>query len=308
MDVFHLVIDTSMLRALHFRSADFERLLMQSRMGKLRICIPQIVLEEERTSQLAKHAKIVHDIKSNSESLQRGMLGMLVEGLRTPVIQLWNPDEVERNSRSTFGKFVEANKIEVINISLEHAAKAWARYFNVDPPFNPAQERADRRKDIPDSWILEAAIEVKARKGRHCALVADNKLAHAFESEGFDIYRDVQMLLDEIEKATAVVPLRPAAVEPPPVPLDQLRSADFKDMDVMVLGLIEALGAPPKETLFDALAKAGLNRDIAEHEARTLVLSGRLLDTGSHLLPTNRALAKQAAETEAAVNVLLRIL
>ena len=307
MDVFHLVIDTSMLRQLHFRSADFERLLMQSRMGKLKICLPHIVLEEERTSQLAKHVKIVEDIKASSDKLQRGMFGMLVEGLRAPVVQLWNADEVERNSSATFGQFVEVNKIEVIEISLEHAAKAWARYFNVDPPFNPNQERVDRRKDIPDSWVLEAAIEIKSRNGRHCALVADNNLAHAFEGEGFTIYRDVQTLLHDIEQATAVVAMRVAAVEAPQVPLDQLRGADFKDMDVIVLGLIEALGAPPKEALFEALVKAGLNREIAEHEARTLVLSGRLLDTGTHLLPTNRALAQQAAATEAAINVLLRI-
>lgn len=307
MDVFHLVIDTSMLRQLHFRSADFEQLLIQSRMGKLRICLPHIVLEEERTSQLAKHAKLVDDTRTNLERLQRGMLGMLVEGLRAPVVQLWQPDDVEKNSRLTFAKFVEVNKIEVIEISLDHAANAWARYFKVDPPFNPNQERVDRRKDIPDSWVLEAAIEIKARKGRHCALIADNKLAHAFEGEGFAIYRDVQTLLNDVEQATAVVPVRQSVEEQPPVPLDQLRSDDFRAMDVIVLGLIEALGAPPKQVLFEALAQAGLNREIAEHEARTLVLSGRLVDTGSHLLPTSKALAQKAAAADETINVLMRI-
>ena len=45
----------------------------------------------------------------------------------------------------------------------------------------------------------------------------------------------------------------------------------------------------------------------AEHEARTLVLSGRLNDSGTHLIPTSRALAQQAADTEAVINVLLKV-
>lgn len=307
MDVFHLIIDTSMLRRLPFQHPDFKRLLLQSQMGKLKIYIPRIVLEEERTAQLEKHVQVVEEIRTRYAKLQRGMQGLLVEGLAEAHIQLWSTEDVERNSRATFSQFVELNKIEVIEISKEHAANAWDRYFKVDAPFNPKEEREARRKDIPDSWILEAGIEIKARNGQHCALVGDNKLTNAFEKEGFRVYQDVQALLDDIEQATAVAPLRPPIVEEPPVPLDQLRSSEFKDMDVIVLGLIEALEIPSKEVLFSALEAAGFNRDIAEHEARTLALSGRLNDVGTHLIPTNRTLAKQAAATDAVTNVLLRI-
>lgn len=307
MDVFHLVIDTSMLRKLPFQHADFKRLLIRSQMGSLRIYIPQIVLEEERTAQLEKHIKAVEEMKSMFARLQRGMLGMLVKGLPEPHLDLWDVDEVARNSQTTFKQFVADNKIEVIAISIEHAAKAWARYFNMDPPFNPNEQREKRRKDIPDSWILEAGIEIKPRKGQHCALVHDGKLAEAFEEEGFKVYREVAMILNDIEQATAVVPIRPPVVEEAPVPLNQLRSPAFKDMDVIVLGLIEALNTPSKEDLFSALENAGFDRAIAEHEAHTLVLSGRLNDTGTHLIPTSRALAQQAASAEAVTEVLLKV-
>lgn len=307
MDVFHLVIDTSMLRRLPFQHADFKRLLMRSQMGSLKIYIPQIALEEERTAQLAKHEKAVEDMKSAFAKLQRGMLGMLVEGLPEAHLDLWDFEEVARNSQTTFNQFVATNKIEVIAISIEHAAKAWARYFNVDPPFNPNEEREERRKDIPDSWILEAGIEIKPRKGQHCALVGDNKLAGAFEKEGFKVYRDVATMLNDIEQATSVAPIRRPVVEEAPVPLDQLRSPAFKDMDVIVLGLIEALNTPSKEELFSVLENAGYDRAIAEHEARTLVLSGRLNDAGTHLIPVSRALAQQAAGSQAVIEVLLRV-
>lgn len=307
MDVFHLVIDTSMLRRLPFQHPDFKRLLMRLQMGSLKIYIPRIALEEERTAQLAKHEKAVEEMKSSFAKLRRGMLGMLVEGLPDPHLELWDMDEVARNSQRAFDHFVATNKIEVIAISIEHAAKAWARYFNVDPPFNPSEEREERRKDIPDSWILEAGIEIKPRKGLHCALVGDNKLAEAFEKEGFKVYREVATLLNDIEQATAVAPIRLPVVEEAPVPLDQLRSQAFKDMDVIVLGLIEVLHTPSKEELFSALENAGFDRAIAEHEARTLVLSGRLNDTGTHLIPTSRALAQQAAGTEAVIQALLKV-
>jgi hypothetical protein len=307
MDVFHLIIDTSMLRRLHFQHPDFMRLLLQSQMGKLKIYIPHIVLEEERTAQLERHVQAVEEIRTRYAKLQRGMQGFLVQGLADPHIELWSTEDVELNSRATFSEFVELNKIEVIGISKEHAANAWDRYFRVDAPFNPQEAREDRRKDIPDSWILEAGIEIKSRNGLQCALVGDNKLISAFEKEGFKVYQNVQPLLDDIDQATAVAPIQRPAVEETPVPLDQLRSSDFKDMDVIVLGLIEALGVPSKERLFSAIEAAGSNRDIAEHEARTLVLSGRLQDADTHFIPISRTLAEQAAATETVTDMLLRI-
>lgn len=307
MNVFHLVIDTSMLRRLPFQNADFQRLLMLSQMGSLKIYIPHIALEEERTAQLAKHVKAVEEMKSVFAKLQRGMLAMLVEGLPEPHLELWDAEEVRRNSRATFDQFVVDNKIEVIAISIEHAANAWARYFNVDPPFNPNEDREQRRKDIPDSWILEAGIEIKRRKGQHCTLVGDNKLVEAFQKEGFKVYSDVAMLLSDIEQATAVVSIRPAVVEEAPIPLAELRSPAFKDIDILVLGLIEALNTPSKAELFLSLENAGFDRAIVEHEARTLILSGRLNDTGTHLIPTSRALAKQAANSDVVIEVLLKV-
>ncbi len=83
-------------------------------------------------------------------------------------------------------------------------------------------------------------------------LVGDNKLTNAFEKEGFKVYQSVQALLDDIEQATAVAPMQQPAGEESPVPFDQLRSIDFKDMDVIVLGLIEALGILQGSTFFRA--------------------------------------------------------
>ena len=46
MEVFHVVIDTSMMRRVPFQHADFVRLLLQSQLGKVKIYIPHIAFED----------------------------------------------------------------------------------------------------------------------------------------------------------------------------------------------------------------------------------------------------------------------
>jgi hypothetical protein len=309
MDAFHLVIDTSVLRKAHFRHADFERLLRRSQKGTLRIYIPHIVLEEERTRMLADLFAVLDNVEAAYARLRGGgTFGMFTAGLPEPHLVLWKRDEVARHSRAIFDKFLADNKIEKLKISESHANRAWERYFDAAPPFNPAEKREERRKDIPDSWILEAALELKAKRGRHCALVADGKLQDALSKEGFEIYGDVGSLDAEIEKATAVVSAKPRSPDVPASAFDKLRSPAFKDVDVAILGINEVLGAPQKEDLFAQLERAGIDRKIAEHEAQTLVLSGVLRDSGNHFIPLDSALARKAAESETVTALLLKII
>ena len=102
-----------------------------------------------------------------------------------------------------------------------------------------------------------------------------------------------------------MVPINPPTLAEP-VPLNRLRSDAFKDVDLIVLGMNEILRSPDQETLFATLERLGVDRAIAEHEARTLVLSGVLKDTGNHLIPANPAQAAQAADTEIVQQLLLK--
>jgi hypothetical protein len=76
---------------------------------------------------------------------------------------------------------------------------------------------------------------------------------------------------------------------------------------LIVLGINEALDAPDKKTLFASLESVGVNREIAEHEAVTLVLSGVLKDTGHHLIPTDRRQAELALAQPLVQDYLLRL-
>jgi hypothetical protein len=117
----------------------------------------------------------------------------------------------------------------------------------------------------------------------------------------------VESHIRAVEGASIALPINPP---PPaePVPLHQLRSQAFHDVDLILLGVNEVLRSPAKDQLFDTLERVGIDRAIAEHEARTLVLSGVFKDTGHHLIPTNAAQAAQAADSEAVQLVLLQSL
>jgi len=308
MDAFRVVIDTSVLRQAHFQHPDFKRLLRLSQKGAIKIYIPHIVLEEERTNRLESLLDAIDKIKNNLQRLTDGGSSMLVQGLPVPMVEIWTKEEVAVNSRAVFEKFLSDNKIELIVTTHQQADGVLRRYFGTLPPFDPAQQpRTKRREHIPDAWILEAALEVKSRKGRHCALVDDSRLKIALAEEKFEVFSDVNSLIDEVEKAIATVPIRELAPEDAPVPLDLLR-APLRGIDVIVLGMNEALNSPSKDKLFATLERVGIRRELAEHEAKTLTLLGIVTDTGSHLIPTNRVTAAHAADDPAVQELLLKAL
>jgi len=308
MDVFHVVIDSSVLRSTHLQHPEFFRLLRRSQMGALKIYIPHIVLEEERTNLLHSLQDAVKATVDSYDKVRRGPYAMLLAGLPEPNLTLWDMQDVERNSREVFDRYLADNKIEKLDIAPEHGPAAWERYFSVAPPFARSESRMNRRKDIPDSWILVAALGLKAKPGRHCALVADNKLKDALANEGFEIFTDVDSLDRVVEESTALASSKLDIPERAAVTLEQLRAPAFDNLAVVILGMIEALDTPAKEDLFAQLERAGVNRELAEHEARTLVLSGRLQDTGTRFIPKDRDLARQAMESQAVVDTLMKIL
>lgn len=308
MDFFHIVYDTCLLRDTPFGGPVFERLLLRVAQGVAKIYIPYIALEERRTQLVEEYLKHHASIKSSLAAMARNQQGLIIQGLPKPEAFLPTEDEVDRNSYSVLGKYLTDNKVEVLPFTIEHAQGAWERYFGVKPPFNPQQPREHRRKDIPDSWILEAALELKGRAGRHCMLTKDSKLEAALKEAGFEVWERADLLDQEIERATAVSSISGAGKPSTGASIENLRSHAFDNVALIVLGINEGLNAPGKDTLFAALQKAGIDRAIAEHEAQTLVLSGVLKDIGHHFVPVNTAQAALALDQAIVQDILLKII
>ncbi|GJG96824.1 PIN domain-containing protein [Cupriavidus pauculus] len=313
MDIFHVIIDTSILRRTYFKTGEFERLLKRAKQGVLKLYIPEIVLEERRTQLLFEYNKLVADARAAIERMQRSHMTMLLEGLPAPECMFPSAEDVDRNSHAVFQQYLAENRVEVIPFSYEHAARALQRYMRRVSPFAYVEDRSGERKHIPDSWILEAAIDIKGRPGRHCVLVDDGRFEDALKLVGFEVYKDIEKLDMAVADATAVVPIvvaenRDGGEPPEALPMDKLREDVFKGMNVIVMGVNEALGNPGKDQLFASLEAAGVDRAIAEHEAKTLVFSGLLTDMGSHLIPTDAGVARRAAAEKVVTDLLMKMI
>jgi PIN domain len=183
-------LDTSYLRALgSFGDPDFRKLLEHSKAKRLQILVPHIVWEERRTQLLEERLKMVQELRNAHERLLRKMAGdPLLDGLEEPALAVWSEEVVDDHSKKVMQQFAIANGIEVVRIGSDHAERAWQRFFAIAPPFDPVMKREDRRKDIPDSWILETAIDLKGQHKNLCAFCCDEALTSALRFYEIETY------------------------------------------------------------------------------------------------------------------------
>lgn len=153
-------------------------------------------------------------------------------------------------------------------------------------------------------------------------LVKDGRFELALQDAGFEVFKKIDLLDQAIEEATAVVPIRPAGpaadpgtvssaevtLEPALSTLDRLRADTFKDFDVVLIGMNEALKNPDKEKLFSTLENLDVDRTKSELMAKTLVEWGVFREVGNRLLPTNLQLAQGMAAEPAVRALLMRLI
>jgi hypothetical protein len=309
---FYVFLDTSYLREVGFGNSDFRKLLEYSKANVLKIFVSHIAWEEWRTQYFDKAYAKVLKVDREFEALKVMLPGnFILEGLTPPTLTIWKKSEIDAKSREVMAAFAEENKIHVVALAPDHAERAWRRYFDVGVPFNPEQDREHRRKDIPDAWILEAAIDVKGRHSGLIALCSDGKLSDALMSAEIRVCKLTQEVLDEIESA-----LLPQPVPKVEVPsdaaiatkrVDETRvdhklevvlsdaQAQFRDLDGKILGYIAYLDSPTKDQLFELLSRSGVSVESAKNVAQRLAISGVITDTGHHYLVANKEAGELAA-------------
>lgn len=308
----YVLLDTSYLREVGFDNPDFRRLLEYSKVNVLKIFVPHIAWEERRTQYFDKVYAKVLKVENEFEALKAIVPGNFVlRGLSPPSLKIWNRMEIEAKSREVMAAFAQENNIEIVALAPDHGERTWRRYFDVGVPFNREQQREHRRKDIPDAWILEAAIDVKARHPGLLALCGDGKLSDALKAADIRVCRRTQEVLDQIE----------AALSPEPIAqIDETREAalalehaeqtrvdrtlsnvlseaqeQFKNLDGKILGYIAYLGSPTKDQVFDLMSRSGISVETAKNVAERLAIAGVITDTGNHYLVTNKHAGELAA-------------
>ena len=209
-------------------------------------------------------------------------------------------------------EFARDNRITIVPISDDHADRAWHRYFEVSPPFNPeVTDREKRRKDIPDSWILEAAIDVKRDHSNLIAVCNDGNLANALEMEiGIRVFRTMAVVVEYLDgvaqpaKTIKSVKTRDSAYVPPAETAVQADGAlaavftqaesQFRDVATKVIGLVSYLRSPTKDQLYALLERSGIPLAIGKNVAEQLAIAKIIQDTGNHYIPGNKEAGAQA--------------
>lgn len=301
-----------------FNDPDFRKVLEHAKANpkRLQVLVPHVAWEERRTQLLEERLKMVRDLRAAYEKLLGKMAGdLLLDGLERPALVLWPENEIDGHSQKTMQIFAANNGIEIVRIGVDHAERAWQRFFTVAPPFNPVKKRDERRKDIPDSWILEAAIDLKMQYPNLRAICCDEALSNALNTCNIETYygppekaRDItRTFLDQLEAELApplpAVPITPPSQGPiagAPKETDLATvlaqaQREFTNLEVTVLGYVTYLQTPPKEQLFELLEKSGIPIDMARNVAERLALAKLIVDTGNYYIPGDKHAGERAA-------------
>jgi hypothetical protein len=300
-----LFVDTSSLRHAGFQNPDFQKLLLRSKARSLRIVVSQIAWDEWRTYMRDRACEKVRTIRTLFNELSPPS-NRILGRLPTPALALWEDDDIDLASKEAMAEHANEYGIEIIPIGSDHGERMWRRYFgvNVEPPFNPAaKNRETRRKDIPDSWIYEVAVDLIADGQELLALCRDGNLSAALRGIGARVFREPQDLVAELEREESPAAEEPARTElaEPAQPDDALTAAlaralaPFKDHERRVLGYVAFFGTLSKDQLFELLAGSGIPPDIAKNTVERLVIGRLVQDTGHHYLVLDKGVAQTAA-------------
>jgi len=299
-----LFVDTSSLRRAGFQDPDLQKLLLRSKERSLRIVVSEIAWEEWRTQMRDKECNKVRDIRSQFELLQaRAPSHRFLGRLPPPALAIWDDADIESASKAAMAEYAAENRIEIIPIGSDHGERSWRRYFavKVEPPFNLAKDRESRRKDIPDSWIFEAAVDLIAAGHRLASLCVDENLATALQHIGVQVFQESAEIVAELERAES--PLEPIPPVQDGITVDVLNAVlapaleAFRAQELKVLGYVAYFGTPTKEQLFSLLERSGMSAEIAKNAAARLAMSGLIRDTGHHYLVPEKSILQPVAAT-----------
>lgn len=294
-----LVVDTSILVAAghQLQSSDLQKVLKLGREKKLRIVVPHVAWEEWRTGGLADLQKELAQARALLKTLKRRQTNSVLKNFPPVESPLPTDEELDKESRARSREFAVEMGIEVVDLGDADAARAWKRYFAlpVAVPFNPEVVREERRKDIPDSWILEAAIGLRTETNKIAALCRDGALSKALQKEGFTVYRTASALAAEIDRDSGPPPslvLTPAEVLSRK--LDEA-AASARERQRRILGFIAYLSDPSKGELSALVKRTDIPPEAADNALISLLNEGLIVDTGNHYIVPEDRLAEGAA-------------
>ncbi|MBF5039879.1 DUF4935 domain-containing protein [Methylophilus sp. 13] len=299
----HIFIDTNPLYSagMGLNNGEFRKLLFHSKAGQVKLYIPFISWEERRTQILEEALKKNKALRKAHSEFSTSKNLFLDPLPKTPMFE-FDDDALKLKSKEIMAQFAKDHGIEILQLGEDHAQRAWTRFFEIHPPFSLDEaDREVRRKDIPDSWILEAAIDLKTRFEEMVVFGKDGKLTKAIQELKIDVIGDYEELFERINRCISPVLTVTEETTPEVIPVDELEKAllvsqqSFMGLEKRVLGYIAYFDPANKDELFETLSKQGIGRHISENIAQRLVLTDAISDSGNNYLIKNKSMCELAA-------------
>lgn len=314
----HLVLDTQILyrAGLGLENPDFRKLLQLSETGQIKISIPFIVWEERRTQLFEIACSKFKKLEEAFDGVQNHLLSNIaLQGLLPPVLNSRTTDELESQTTEAMRSLAEKYKIDIRPLGDDHAQRAWKRYFAAALPFNKNEPRENRRKDIPDAWIFESILDIRAQHPELIALCDDDKMSSALDSAGIPVIKGIVEFLEKFEEDPPLPVEAEAAPQAAPAEGGNalealLAQADmqFRSSEAKVLGYVGYLRDPSKIQLARLLVRSGMNIDLIENITRRLVFANLIREVGDQFLPKDmRACALAAEQVEEEIIEFLKV-
>lgn len=215
-----------------------------------------------------------------------------------------------------FSQFKEKYNFIVVDFTKDHVSRTLHKYFNRQKPFdifstasqeteieesnttaNTKQKKdasTERRKNIPDALIIEAAIDLKDQGHNIVVLGADKKFCETLEHHKIEFVKTLEDALARVSIPSSSVHYSGIDSEPSA----SAKLTDHNELHQKVLAVVHLLSANnpvQKESLIKFLEKFGYatNKIIATADYLTVVLEV-LRKIGDGYIPRDKKLCKEA--------------
>lgn len=312
-----LFFDTDTIKGATFKDANLQIIFKHSKDGNAIVFVSRIVWEELKAQHIDelngkqlqtlsafKNMKRLSDNHFSSINLPfDSYTPIAIEGIREKVSQ-------------EFEQFAQDNCIEILECEPVHSERFWNRYFSQQMPFDKEYaKREDRRKDIPDAWILESGIDLLRRHENAIAVSGDKNLRNSLQYIGMTIVGEPGQHRDNVSAALQIIEAKIScrhsndiepilttefATEPEMAVKTAQDAAETSDkfeklltrtnkkymaLQKRIYGFVHAIEDFPKEGLYEYFCDDEYSYREVKMIAEKLVLDGLIQDTGNYFIP-----------------------
>jgi hypothetical protein len=183
----HVILDTNILHQEGLISRNMQRLERMAKTGRLKVCVPNLVLREFVTRKISDSLEVLSKSQPIIHELPRKLPGSVVAEVAIKMAELNAifEAEVEKDYNKAVAEWVERLHVEVLDFGSGTAERVFADYFAGEGAFRARK----KRDDIPDSFIAYSILPVLQRDGHIAVIVKDGVLKSYFRTiDGPDVF------------------------------------------------------------------------------------------------------------------------